>query len=142
MNDPGFTDDVYERLSRMCTTIPVLAGDEVPEDELTGPLGFVSAGRMAIVVDAEAGRQRLRVPAPALEPGVGTENDSIPQVSRMQADLLVIDGQPDQRIRDLRAIQVVMKGGAIFRSDLASLPAAGLAMPGVELANGTFAKVY
>jgi imidazolonepropionase-like amidohydrolase len=60
----------------------------------------------------------------------------------MQADLLVIDGQPDQRIRDLRAIQVVMKGGAIFRSDLASLPAAGLAMPGVELANGTFAKVY
>lgn len=38
---------------------------------------------------AEAGRQRLRVPAPVLEPGVGTENDSIPQVSRMQADLLV-----------------------------------------------------
>ncbi|NBP23279.1 MAG: DUF1552 domain-containing protein [Proteobacteria bacterium] len=38
---------------------------------------------------SEARRQKLRVPAPVLEPGVGTENDTIPQVSRMQADLLV-----------------------------------------------------
>ncbi len=37
----------------------------------------------------EAGRQKLRMAAPVLEPGVGTENDAIPQVSRMQADLLV-----------------------------------------------------
>lgn len=59
-----------------------------------------------------------------------------------QADLLVIDGKPDQQIRDLRNIQVVMKGGDIFRSQLAGLDAPGLGMPGVELANGTFAKVY
>jgi len=38
---------------------------------------------------ADAGRQRLRSPAPVLEPGVGNENDSIPQVSKMQGDLLV-----------------------------------------------------
>ena len=38
---------------------------------------------------AEAGRQRLRLAAPVLEPGIGNENDTIPQVSRMQADLLV-----------------------------------------------------
>lgn len=58
MNDPGFTDDVYGRLTGMCSTVRVLDGDEVPEAELTGPLGFVSAGRIAIVVEAEAGRQR------------------------------------------------------------------------------------
>lgn len=58
MNDPGFTDDVYERLAGMCAVVRVLDGDELPEAELTGPLGFVSAGRIAIVVEAEAGRQR------------------------------------------------------------------------------------
>ncbi len=60
----------------------------------------------------------------------------------MQADLLVIDGKPDQQIRDLRNIQVVIKGGDIFRSELSGLEAQGLGMPGVDLANGTFAKVY
>ena len=58
MNDPGFTDAVYERLAGMCSVVRVLDGDELPEAELTGPLGFVSAGRIAIVVEAEAGRQR------------------------------------------------------------------------------------
>ena len=38
---------------------------------------------------SEAGRQKLRVAAPVLEPGIGNENDTIPQLSRMQADLLV-----------------------------------------------------
>lgn len=38
---------------------------------------------------SEAGRQKLRVAAPVLEPGVANENDTIPQVSRMQTDLLV-----------------------------------------------------
>ena len=60
----------------------------------------------------------------------------------MAADLLVIDGKPDQTIRDLRNIQVVIKGGDIFRSELAGLEAQGLGMPGVDLAHGTFAKVY
>jgi imidazolonepropionase-like amidohydrolase len=59
-----------------------------------------------------------------------------------QADLLVIDGKPDQQIRDLRNIKMVMKGGAIFRSELSGLENETLGMPGVELANGTFAKVY
>jgi imidazolonepropionase-like amidohydrolase len=58
------------------------------------------------------------------------------------ADLLVIDGKPDQQIRDLRNIQLVMKGGAIFRNELAELDAPGLVMPGIDLADGTFAKVY
>lgn len=58
MNDPGFTDAVYERLAGMCAVVRVLDGDELPEAQLTGPLGFVSAGRIAIVVEAEAGRQR------------------------------------------------------------------------------------
>lgn len=58
MNDPGFTDEVYERLAGMCAVVRVLDGDELPEAQLAGPLGFVSAGRIAIVVEAEAGRQR------------------------------------------------------------------------------------
>jgi len=38
---------------------------------------------------SEAGRQKLRVAAPVLEPGIGNENDTIPQVSRREADVLV-----------------------------------------------------
>jgi len=59
-----------------------------------------------------------------------------------QADLLVIDGRPDQTIQDLRQIQLVMRGGAIFRNELPNMDVPGLALPGVELTNGTFAKVY
>ncbi|HXF61911.1 MAG TPA: amidohydrolase family protein [Caldilineaceae bacterium] len=59
-----------------------------------------------------------------------------------QADLLVVEGRPDQQIRDLRNIKLVMRGGAIFRNELAGLDAAGLVMPGINLAGGTFAKVY
>ena len=72
----------------------------------------------------------------------GIEKTTGTLAAGMQADLLVIDGKPDQQIRDLRNIQAVMKGGAIFRSTLSGLQAPGLEMPGVELANGTFAKVY
>lgn len=72
----------------------------------------------------------------------GIEKTTGTLAAGMQADLLVVDGKPDQQIRDLRNIQVVIKGGAIFRSELSGLEAPGLGMPGVELANGTFAKVY
>ena len=58
MNDVGFTDDVYERLAAICTPVPVLAGDEAPGAGMQGPVGFVAAGRLAVVVDAEAGRTR------------------------------------------------------------------------------------
>ncbi|MEM7134148.1 MAG: amidohydrolase family protein [Chloroflexota bacterium] len=59
-----------------------------------------------------------------------------------EADLLVIDGCPDQTIKELRNIQLVMRGGAVFRNELANLAAPGLALPGVTLAEGTFAEVY
>ena len=58
MNEPGFTDDIYARLAAICTPIQVLANDELPEADIHGPIGFVSAGRLAVVVDAEAGRTR------------------------------------------------------------------------------------
>jgi len=38
---------------------------------------------------AEAGRQKLRAPAPTLEEGVADQNDNVPRLSRMQIDLLV-----------------------------------------------------
>jgi imidazolonepropionase-like amidohydrolase len=59
-----------------------------------------------------------------------------------QADLLVVDGRPDVQIRDLRDIKLVMKGGEVFRNELTGLDTPGLTMPGVSLADGTFAKVY
>lgn len=59
-----------------------------------------------------------------------------------RADLLVVEGKPDHTIQDLRQIRLVMKDGAIFRSDLAALPDPGLVTPGVKLAGGTFAPVY
>jgi hypothetical protein len=52
------SDDVYERLAVICTPVPVLAGDEAPGAGMQGPVGFVAAGRLAVVVDAEAGRTR------------------------------------------------------------------------------------
>ncbi len=59
-----------------------------------------------------------------------------------RADLIVVDGRPDESIRDLRAIRLVMKDGAIFRNNLPDLDAPGLVTPGVDLAGGTFAAVY
>lgn len=58
MNDQGFSDDVYERLQGICTAVAVLSGDEAPEATMQGPVAFVAAGRLSIVVDAEAGRTR------------------------------------------------------------------------------------
>jgi len=58
VNEQGFSGDVYERLQGICTSVAVLAGDEAPEDTMQGPVAFVAAGRLSIVVDAEAGRSR------------------------------------------------------------------------------------
>jgi imidazolonepropionase-like amidohydrolase len=58
------------------------------------------------------------------------------------ADLLIVDGRPDQRIRDLREIRLVMKGGVVFRSQIAGIVESGLSSPGVALAGGTFARLW
>ncbi|MDR7417313.1 MAG: amidohydrolase family protein [Armatimonadota bacterium] len=58
------------------------------------------------------------------------------------ADMLVVDGRPDDRIRDLRAIRAVMKGGVVFRSDVPGLPEGGLDDLGVAMAGGTFARLW
>ncbi len=57
------------------------------------------------------------------------------------ADLIAVAGRPDQHIRDLQDIRLVMKGGVIFRSQVPSLPDPGLANLGVALAGGTFARL-
>jgi imidazolonepropionase-like amidohydrolase len=58
------------------------------------------------------------------------------------ADLLAVDGQPDVRIRDLREIRLVMKGGVIFRSQVPGAPDPGLTNMGVAMAGGTFARLW
>jgi imidazolonepropionase-like amidohydrolase len=58
------------------------------------------------------------------------------------ADLIAVPGRPDEQIRDLREIRLVMKGGTTFRSDVASLPDPGMATAGVPMAGGTFARLW
>jgi imidazolonepropionase-like amidohydrolase len=57
------------------------------------------------------------------------------------ADLLVVEGRPDEQIRDLREVRLVMKGGAVFHSEPREHFERGLRM-GVELSGGTFARLW
>jgi imidazolonepropionase-like amidohydrolase len=115
--------------------------DLLPSDPVDGTVATIREAELLV----ETGMSELEALRAATSHSAkicGIENTTGTLAAGMQADLLVIDGKPDQQIRDLRNIQVVMKGGAIFRSELNGLAAQGLGMPGVELANGTFAKVY
>jgi imidazolonepropionase-like amidohydrolase len=58
------------------------------------------------------------------------------------ADLLVVEGRPDQKIQDLREIRLVMKGGVVFRSEVPGLADPGLLNLGVAMAGGTFARLW
>ncbi len=58
------------------------------------------------------------------------------------ADLIAVAGKPDQSIRDLREIRLVMKGGAVFRSQVLGLADPGLLNLGVAMAGGTFARLW
>jgi imidazolonepropionase-like amidohydrolase len=115
--------------------------DLLPSDPVAGTVATIREVELLV----EAGLSELEALRSATSNSAkicGIENITGTLAPNYQADLLVIDGKPDKQISDLRNIKVVMKGGAIFRSELSALPAQGLGMPGVELANGTFAKVY
>lgn len=58
MSDEGFDDEVYARLAAMCTPVQLLSGEEMPQSVVTGPVGVVSAGRLAVVVEVDSGRSR------------------------------------------------------------------------------------
>jgi CRP/FNR family transcriptional regulator, cyclic AMP receptor protein len=58
VSDPGFDDDVYERLAAVSSPVQLLSGEEMGEEDMAGPIGVVSVGRVAVVVEAEAGRSR------------------------------------------------------------------------------------
>ncbi len=115
--------------------------DLLPSDPAAGTVATLREVELLV----EAGLSELQALAAATSNSAkicGIEETVGTLAPNYVADLLVIDGKPDQQIRDLRKIQVVMKEGAIFRSELRGLEAPGLGMPGVELMNGTFAKVY
>ena len=115
--------------------------DLLPSDPVDGTVATIREVEILV----EAGMSELDAIRAATSNSAkicGIEQTTGTLAPAYHADLLVIDGKPDQRIRDLRNIQVVMRGGAIFRSELSGLEAQGLGMPGIELANGTFAKVY
>ena len=115
--------------------------DLLPSDPVDGTVATIR--EVEILVEAGLSElEALRAATANSAKICGIEKTTGTIASGYQADLLVIDGKPDQNIRDLRKIQVVMKGGSIFRSDVSGLEAQGLGMPGVELVDGTFAKVY
>jgi imidazolonepropionase-like amidohydrolase len=58
------------------------------------------------------------------------------------ADLIAVEGRPDQEIRGLREIRLVIKGGIVFRSRVPLLPDPGLMNLGTPLAGGTFARLW
>lgn len=58
MTDAGFDDAVYERLAAISSAVELLAGEELTDAEVAGLIGVVSAGRVAVVVEAEAGHSR------------------------------------------------------------------------------------
>jgi imidazolonepropionase-like amidohydrolase len=115
--------------------------DLLPSDPVYGTVATIREVELLV----EAGLSELEALRAATSNSAkicGLANSTGTLAPNYQADLLIIDGKPDQQIRDLRTIQLVMKGGAIFRSELSEMPAQGLSMPGVELVDGTFAKVY
>lgn len=115
--------------------------DLLPSDPVDGTVATIREVELLV----EAGLSPLEaLRAATLNSAIlcGVDNVTGTLAAGKQADLLVVDGRPDQQIRDLRNIKLVMRGGAIFRNELAGLDAPGLAMPGIDLAGGTFAKVY
>jgi CRP-like cAMP-binding protein len=58
MTGLGPGDREFAQLASMSEPVAVLAGAEMPEADLAGAIGIVSVGRLAVVVDAEAGRSR------------------------------------------------------------------------------------
>lgn len=115
--------------------------DLLPSDPVDGTVATIREVELLV----EAGLSELKAIQAATANSArlcGVDGETGSLEAGKFADLLVIDGKPDAQIRDLRNVQLVMKGGAIFRSDLPVLPAAGLEQPGVELADGTFARVY
>jgi imidazolonepropionase-like amidohydrolase len=115
--------------------------DLLPSDPVDGTVATIREVELLV----EAGLSPLQALAAATHNAArlcGVLGETGTLVPGKQADLLVVDGKPDQQIRDLRNIRMVMKGGAIFRSELPNLPAPGLATPGVALEGGSFARVY
>ncbi|MGH2405332.1 MAG: amidohydrolase family protein [bacterium] len=72
----------------------------------------------------------------------GTDSDVGTLETGKVADLVAVAGRPDQRIRDLQEIRLVMKGGVVFRSQVPTVPDPGLMNLGVALAGGTFARLW
>jgi len=72
----------------------------------------------------------------------GTESQVGSLEAGKMADLIAVAGRPDEQIRDLRQVRLVMKSGAVFRSEVPDLVDPGLATAGVAMAGGTFARLW
>ncbi len=72
----------------------------------------------------------------------GTDRETGSLETGKAADLIAVAGRPDQQIKDLREARLVMKGGAVFRSQVPGLADPGLMTLGVPMAGGTFARLW
>ncbi len=72
----------------------------------------------------------------------GTDGETGSLEAGKAADLIAVAGRPDQKIRDLRDVRLVMKGGTVFRSEVAGVPDPSLMNLGVPMAGGTFARLW
>ncbi len=72
----------------------------------------------------------------------GTDRETGSLEAGEAADLIAVAGRPDEQIRDLREVRLVMKDGAVFRSQVVGLADPGLMNLGVPMAGGTFARLW
>ena len=101
MNDIGLPTEVRELLVSVATPVEVLAGEDVAEQGVAGSIGIVSAGRFAVVVDAEGARSRtiaLVQEGDALvmptEEGQGAPGARV--VAATDSEVLVVTGALDE----------------------------------------------
>ena len=114
--------------------------DLLPSDPVDGTVATIR--EVELLVDAGL------TPMQALQAGTincarlcGTDGDVGTLETGKAADLIAVSGKPDQTIRDLRELRLVIKGGAVFRSQVPGLADPGLLNLGVAMAGGTFAKL-
>ena len=58
MNEVGIPPEVRALLASVATPVEVLAGEDVADQGVVGSIGIVSAGRFAVIVDADGARSR------------------------------------------------------------------------------------
>jgi imidazolonepropionase-like amidohydrolase len=115
--------------------------DLLPSDPVDGTVATIREVEL-LVESGLAPLQAIRAATLSSARLCGTDRQTGSIEPGKFADLVVVDGRPDERIHDLREIRLVMKDGVVFRSDLPQIAGGNLSDLGVALAGGTFARLW